>query len=321
MRVHKAYGTNYGQSNYDRIMTTYAQAYMQDPTKLNVRGIPVVPARNVVDTYMHLPSRAFTQGGARAITAGVESPKIQWTFGTDKFHCLWYGLAIDSPEMSQQVRPDDHGGIDYERINAEILVQNFALDRYQRTYGTLMELGVWDQEWDTPAMRFDSPDFSPQVWFHAMMLQMLRRSGGAGRPNTLILGAEAYVGLLQSPGMHRLLPPNGDQFVDDALIKRVFTGIQEIVVLEAVADSSNPGADPDPQLLHAKDALFIHNAPNNMRATAATIFQYDDPQMPSFAIREFTDSPRHQKTREILACYDVKVTAPSLGAFVKNAVA
>lgn len=312
-----AYGTDYRHYR-DEVMSNFAVVLGQDPAALGAIGLPVVQVTKTSDYYEILPAANLMQGGAARLAPGHMSPAIMYETSKDRYQVETWGLRASRSMASVDdlSRDDDH-----DRRLTQTLTTNFLLSRAQQTAAEIMKLGVWAQEWNN-TLRFASQDFDAHSWFADMAEEMLRLSGGSREPNTLIIGRSALRALRKNPTIRALLPKNGseEQIITVDTIKKVFEGIENVIVIKAVINDANPGAAPDIRFLSSKDALFCY-LPRTVGVdpSAATVFELNDPRMPSLNIARFVEPLVHKEHMEITSTFDVKITAPSLGAFVSEA--
>jgi hypothetical protein len=184
--------------------------------------------------------------------------------------------------------------------------------------------GVWDIDLagTTNFVPWSAANSTPLEDIETQRVAILKKTGR--RPNTLVLGAEAYSKLKNHPDLRERIQFVSDSVVTREIMARLFE-VDRLFVADAVAATNLEGETASYDFMAGKHAWlgYVASAPAMEEPTAGYIFAWDEigdgttTQIGTVQI----DMPWLRTIRiESQLAWDIKIVGTDLGAFFGSAV-
>jgi len=306
----------------DSTLTDFSLAYFQKPgAYLATSVFPTVNTPKRSDKYFTYTRSDLMRTDATKRSPGTESAVRDYKISTDSYHCERYSIAVDVPD---EAVANADAALDPEGDAARVTTQDITIAMEKVWTAEAFTTGIWATE-TTATWNTSSGD--PIGDLQTSIVTILNQTGY--RPNTLVLGAEAwYNGLWASTFIVDRLPTNAPKIVTEGFIAELF-GFDKVWVLsgaefsgdEHSVENATTGAM---SFIHEDHALvcYVDPAAGLREATAGKTFVWSGLTGGGGGIRtKRIEMPTKSATRvETDAAFDFKVVATDLGYMHKHVV-
>jgi hypothetical protein len=333
--------TGQNAGHVDVLLTNFSIAYSQDNSMFWAgRAGPVVPVVHASDKYVVWPRGAFFRDDVQVRPMGGRPPVINVSAQTDTYTCEERALSavLDDRERANATNP-----INPEKAKVRALVSQHLINRDRRLAAAIIKTGLWtgtvgsgditgvaagptaDQE-----IQWDQAAADPIKQIRKRRTAMQRKVGY--KPNTMIVGVDAHNALMDNPQIIARISggatTGAPALADEELLRRAFN-IERYILAESVYNSANEGAaEAMGFIANSKAALLCYSDPSANTLDVATAFTcmswtgllpaaFDAPA----AVYRFRDEEAFTDKFTVRMAWDVKVTAPDLGAYFTGIVA
>ena len=302
----------------DAALTDFSLAYFQQSERYVAPNVfPTVNVNQRSGKYYKYTKNDLLRSDAKLRAPGTESAVRSYKLSTDSYNCEVYSIAID---VSAQERANADPALDPEEDAARVTTQDIMIARDRLWSSAAFTTGIWATE-STATWNTSTGDVVGDM--QTGIQTILSETGY--RPNTLVLGAEAwYSGLWTSTQVIDRLPDNAPRIVSEGFIANLF-GFDRVFVLSGVEFTGDEGTTGDPDFIHEDHALLAYVDPGaGLRdATAGKTFNWSGLLGGGGGIRtKRLDMPWKDAMPRVEtdAAFDFKVVATDLGYLIKHTV-
>jgi hypothetical protein len=197
---------------------------------------------------------------------------------------------------------------------------SMLITREQLWQKTFFKTGVWTTDWvgATDFTKWSSASSDPITDIRRASDLVKSRTGR--RPNVLIVGADVLKFLEENASIRDRVKYTSAESITPQLLARLFR-IEEVLVAEAVSDTSADGASASPDFIFKTHALLVYvNRTPSLRTPSAMYTFVWKPFGTDITIKQFRMEHLEADRIEGTMFFDFKVIAPDLGVFFANAV-
>jgi hypothetical protein len=215
--------------------------------------MPVVPVKKESDIYYKYTRAWKLPQSKRA--AGAEANEVEWNVSTDTYQCEEYALKDLIPD---RVRNNADNPLNMDVDTTENLVELIQLGREKRvadvvfatgTYGTQTSALSGTNQWDDYAGSDPIGDVrDAKAVVHAASGKM---------PNTMIIGFEAYLKLLDHPDILERIKYTQKGLITADLLASLFE-VDNLLVGKALYDSTQEGVAESLGYVWGKNVALIY---------------------------------------------------------------
>lgn len=273
-----------GMQHVDKIMTNISLDYMQDDAAFIAdRVFPVIGVTKDSDFYVEYLREDLNRNEVQPRANGTESQGGDYRITTDTYYCQVYAYH---QMVTQRDRVKTDNPMNADRDATRQVTHKLMLFKEVVWANTYFTTGVWTTDitgvatvtganeavyWD------DYTNSNPIKDIRDAMVTMLRTTGV--KPNTLVLGFEVYVTLLDHPVILDRI--NGGAttgtpaFVNLDLLAKAFD-VERVLVPYAIQNLANRGATENEQFIFGKGALlmYVTKQPGLYEPTAGYTFAW-----------------------------------------------
>jgi len=301
----------------DSALTDFSLSYFQDAS--NYIATSVFPSVNVATRsakYFTYPKAELLRTDAKKRAPGTEAAVRSYKLSNDTYNCEVHAVAID---VSDQEKANADPALDPEADAARVTTQDIMIARDKAWTQAAFTTGIWGTE-TTATWNTSTGDVIGDI--QTGIVAMMKGTGY--RPNTLVLGAEAwYSGLWTSTEVINRLPTNAPRIVTEGFIQDLF-GFDKVYILGGVERTADEGATGAPTFIHEDHALLAYVNPGaGLRdVTAGKTFNWSGLTGGGGGIRtKRYEIPERSATRvETDTAFDFKICATDLGYLIKHTV-
>ena len=319
-------------------LTNVCLAYFQNMEGFVARKVfPIVPVPTSSALYYEFDKGDLARDNmSRKPEFGHVAPGI---YGKrDKYyHC----------EVDQVITGVDQiSTLDFQRTNAPAVIDprrskvrwvaeqmNIHLDRkwaakyfVPESWNTVYEGGSTENAAEKKFYSFDNENSDSVSFIHKLRMRMLL--SGLREPNKMVLGANAFTALTNSPSILDRVKYQGSVANPASVTENVLAqlyGLDEVVIAKSVYNAAPNGAkdkmeficDPNSALL-----TYTTSTPSIDEPSAGYTFTWDMLGNGQYtSVQQYLgEEATHTEFIEGLLCTDPEITCPDLGVFLKNAV-
>lgn len=303
----------------DPVLTDVSVATIQEASRfVGTRLAPRVPVNNQTGTIDVIDTANFFRDQMERRSSGDESAGSGYGRSTDTFFTPVWALHKD---IGRQERANAVDPVDLEDETTTFLTHQ-ALQRVENEMAsTMFTTGVWDTD-TTPSVLWDD-DASDPINDVDAQVEALKKTGAMG-DLVLGLGRTAFRHLRRHPLVESKFNVNNVDSISEAMLANVFD-VDEVVVLDAVTDSSTEQGTAAKDFVVAKDALLAlrPQSPGLQTPSAAYTLTWQDISDglgEDVAMRRFDMEETNATRFEIEQAFTVKVMQSELGVFFNGAV-
>jgi len=302
----------------DAALTDFSLSYFQQPGKYVAPMVfPSVGVAKRSAKYFTYTKNDLLRSDAKKRAPNTEAAVRNYKLSTDNYNCEVYSIAVD---VSEQERANADPALDPEEDAARVTVQDLRIAMDRDWTNAAFSTGIWGTE-STATWNTSTGD--PVGDLQTGILAILSETGY--RPNTLVLGAQAwYNGLWSSTAIIDRLPDNAPRIVTPSFISDLF-GFDRTFILEGIEFTGDEGTTGTPGFIHADHALLAYVDPSaGIRdVTAGKTFFWSGLTGSADGVRTkrlempWKDAMPRVETD---AAWDFKVVATDLGYLIKDTV-
>lgn len=312
-------------------LTNVSVAYLQSAsTYIADKVFPKVPVKKQSDLYWKYSKSDWRRTDAARRAPSTETPGVGWNVTTDQYFAHVYGVHKD---IDDQLRANADSNFNLDRDATEFITNQLLLKRDLDWNAKFFAENVWDTNYvgDDDFAQWNAGGSDPIVDVQNWIIQFRKLTGFA--PNIMVLGAETMVALKQHPDIIDRIKYTQRGIVTEDLIATLF-GVDEIYTSYATVASGPQLADAVTQdanasydfITNSKSAALYYApaSPSLMTPSAGYTFTWNGylgGNSEGIKVKRFRMEHIASDRIEAEMTYDMKVVAPDLGIFVKNAVA
>jgi len=305
----------------DQALTDFSVATFQDAAGFAATNVfPIVNVQQRSNKYYVYDAKELLRSDAQKRGPGTESAVRDYKISTDNYHCEVYSIAVD---VSEQETANADPALDPEEDAARVTIQDIRIKMDQEWSRAAFTTGIWATEstdtWDTSTG-------IPTLAIATAVKSVLSASGK--RPNTLVLGADAwYSGLWTSTQLMDRIPANLPKIVTPEFVGQLF-GFDRVFILGAIQSTGMQGSSGiSPAFIsHGDHALVAYVDPvANLRSpTAGKTFMWSGLTGGGDGVRtkrlEMPWKDAYPRVETDVA-FDFKVVSTELGSLIKHVTA
>jgi hypothetical protein len=267
--------------------------------------MPVIPVKKESDKY-YTYTRAWRLPQSKR-AAGAEANEVEWNVSTDTYSTEEYALKDLIPD---RVRDNADNPLDMDVDTTENLTELITLGREKRvadvafaagTYGSQTSALAGANRWDDYAGSDPIGDVrSAKAVVHAASGKM---------PNTLILGYQAHLKLLDHPDILERIKYTQRGIVTADILATVFE-VDKYLIGKALYDSSQEGGSESLGYVWGKSVALLYAEPSPGLKKVSFGYQF---QSRGFRTKKWREEGRDGDFVEAGEIRDEKVVAASCG--------
>lgn len=312
-------------------LTNVSVAYLQSASSyIADKVFPKVPVKKQSDLYWKYSKSDWRRTDVARRAPSTETPGVGWNITTEQYFAHVYGVHKD---IDDQLRANADSNFNLDRDATEFITNQLLLKRDLDWNSKFFAENVWDTNFvgDTDFTQWTEAGSDPIVDVQNWIIGFRKLTGFA--PNIMVLGAETMVALKQHPDIIDRIKYTQRGIVTEDLIATLF-GVDEIYTSYATVASGAQLADPIAQdaattydfITNSKSAALYYapKSPSLMTPSAGYTFTWNGylgGNSEGIKVKRFRMEHIASDRIEAEMTYDMKVVAPDLGIFVKDAVA
>jgi len=318
-------------------LTNVSVAYMQDKSSFIADKIfPRVPVQKQSDLYWKYSKSDWRRTDAQKRAPGTETAGTGWKVDTDQYFAQVWGVHKD---IDDQIRANADSNWSLDKDATTFVTNQLLLRRDLDWNDSYFKEGVWAKDLtgvasspnSTQFLRWSDSASDPIVQFANLQTEFVLQAGR--KANTLVLGAEAITSLKNHPDIIDRIKYTQRGVVTEDLLASLFD-VEKVLVSYAsftdVAERNDTVEQDDAAtyefMTNSKSALLCYtpNTPSLMTPAAGYTFTWNGYLGGnSYGIRMKNFRMEHIAADRIEGemTYDMKVVAPDMGIFLKDAVA
>ena len=336
-----------GDVHVDKMLTDFSVAFVNGQgAYIADQVFPTIGVTNQTDRYRYYPRGAWFRTIAAKRAPSTETKGGGWTYSADSYRCDVWGVHKDIDDQ-ERANEDSDLNIDTDAVNWT--TEQLLLRRDLEWKDNYFKTGVWSTDLvgvtSAPSasqfIQWDQAASTPIQDVHKRAIQMQKITGL--RPNTLVLGPEAEVVLVNHPQIIDRIKYTREGTYDYQLLARLLkvdrvltanavvnTGVETAAELEfdRTTGVANAAADDTDNFdfIFGKDALLCYSAPNPGLRVASAGYTFAWTGLYGAAayggrISRIRAELIRSDRIEAEAAWDQKITAPDLGMFWSGLVA
>lgn len=306
------------------------------------QAFPVVPVALPNAKYPTFPRAYFLRDEVAVRPLGGPPGKIGYRLSSQSYSCDEEAIQadLDPRERASWSGPPSKSP---EAQKVRLLQTQQLIHRDRRWASSYMKTGVWGADWagvasgptGTQFLRWDNANSDPVGLIDLALDTVGDTVGGAWRPNTLILGVDAYRSLKNHAGLLARLGVNNLRMINKQTLATIFE-LDKVLVPQGIYNTgpeketvaTTISAASWSRIVDRKSALLVYAAPDASidQPSAGYTFAWTgllgaqafDPTAAVFR-GTYTDGSRTEWF-QVATAYDFQVVAPELGLFLSNAV-
>lgn len=320
------------QTHIDRALTNMSVKYMQDASNfVNDKVFPNLPVQKQSDRYFVYYKEDWFRDEASERAMGTESAGGDYDIdNTPTYFCKKYAFHKD---VYEEDRANSDDPLQPDRDATEFVTDKIMLNKENMWANTYFKEGVWAQDLTGAAtasggksvVYFDDYDKSDPISVVANMATAMAETTGR-RPNVMVLGRRVYDALRQHPDILDRIKFTQKGVITAELLASLFD-VDRMLIANAIQNIAKKGEKADMRFTLGNNILLAYttNRPSLKTATAGYCFTWKG-LLGSNAlggrINRFAMPMLGIGTEriEMELAYDMKVVAPDMGAFIKNAI-
>ena len=329
-----------GDVHVNRPLTNISIAYMQSKSNFIARRVfQNMPVSSQADVYFTYDRGEFNRNEARDRAPGTETAGGTHKIGTEAYYCRVIGFHED---VADQVRANQDSPINLDRDATEFVTHK-GLIKCEKDWATkYFATNVWTFEVEgaaTPStmlsptgtsandIRFwDDANSTPIEDVRRAKTYMGEETGF--RPQVMVIGRKVYDVLVDHGDiigrLDRGQTPGGPAMAMVDSLAALFE-LDEILVMDAIENTSNRGEDADHSFIGGDHALLCYRPPRPGMMTPAAGYTfswtgYVGAGKDGIRIKRFRMEETASDRVEMEMAYDQKLISADLGYFFKDIV-
>lgn len=256
------------QVHVDAILTDFSVAYMQDQSALLASSVfPMIPVNHQTNKYYTWPKADFFRDEARKRAPLTPVARGGMRLSTDSYYCDVYEFGT---QIADETRGNADNQVSLDQAATNYVMQILAIKRERDFCSTYMTTSVWGLDITgastastNQVIQWDRATSTPIDDILSAQRTILLATGK--RPNTLVLGFDAYIKLLTNTQIvNRVIngqTPGQAADVSDADLARLLR-VNRVIVAEGIYNTANEGATASMSFICGKVALLAYVEPN-----------------------------------------------------------
>lgn len=313
-----------GELRVDQYLTNFSLSYRQAQDQfITRRASTPVPVLNESDKYAIFPRGYFWRDEAEVRPLGGRPVQVGYKVENGQYLAEEWALehTIDDRQRRNVAAPYD---LDESGI---MLLEGKQLIREDRIWATsFFKPGVWVHDFEAGADYdpFDDLAADPVATVNRFRRAVAKASGF--KPNTIIFGANVSDALDIHPAIMERIKYTQTGIIDGDLLARMFK-VKNVLTAESMYNSANEGAEDDFEYIIDPDAFWIGyieptarmNAPTAIARFAWTGLIPGAMNTAGGVVNRGRDNRAYSDWIHNRNAFDMKIVAPDLGLFFKNA--
>lgn len=269
------------QQRPDPVLSQIAIGYRNEDA-VGDKVVPVVPVQDRKGKYPKWGTESFRIPQTRRAPrtkANATDFKVTWEPYNLEQHALDFEYAKEEREeyeRAARANGNNSALFNMERDGVKITEDQLQLGREKRT-GDRLRSNEVPGELLASSDKWTASGSDPVAMSREARRQIRARTGK--RMNTMLVPSDPEDVLLDHPVVKTYIGQNSPQFVDEALLKRIFR-VENIIVASQVF---NMGTDEDPEFFDVwgRDVIFAYinqnPSPSQLEMSLAYNFRYQEP--------------------------------------------
>jgi hypothetical protein len=324
-----------GDVHVNKPLTNISIAFMQAATNFVADTVfPNIPVPNVSDRYYTYDRGYFNRDEMQERAPGTESAGSGYAVdNTPTYYCKVYAFHHDVPD---QVRSNADSPVQPDRDATQLVSQKALIKREKLWVARYFQPALWTFDVDgvaaaptpgTQVLQWNDANSTPIEDIAAAMDAVLEETGFL--PNKLILGRQVWTALKNHPDIIDRVKygqtPGGTAKISLQALADLFE-VQQIVVMNAIENTSKEGAAANHAFIGGKKALLVYAAPSPglQVPTAGYTFSWSGflgAGAMGGRIKKFRMEELESDRVEIQMAFDQKLVSADLGYFFDTIVA
>lgn len=317
-------------------LTDVSVAYAQNAANFIADlASPIIATRKQSDKYFVYDRDDFLRSDARARAPGAESAGGGFRVSTDTYFCDRFALHMD---IADPERENADAALNLDADASEYVTQQIMLKKEKDWATAFFTTSVWDGASSTSDMTGQANPASTSANFRQWndvastpiedirgeQTAVAKRTGR--RPNTLILGAQAWTALADHPDILDRIKHTQKGVTSPELLASLLDLDRVLVSWVTEDTSAEESTAASYSYVAGKNALLAYVEPNPGLRRPSAMYQFVW-TAPAGAVRQGARIKKFRLDRnesdriEGESWYDFKVVGSALGAFFSAAVA
>lgn len=308
----------------DSVLTNISVAYIANEANFIAgRVFPTVPVEKKSDVYYTYTKHDWHRDEMQRRAPGDESAGSGYGLSTASYNCDVFALHKD---IDDQTRANADNPLNPDRDATQFLTSRGLLKREIQWVSDYFTTSVWgtDVVGATDFTRWsDYAGSDPIGDIDTGVTTVLKRTGY--RPNTLVLGYEAFAKLKRHPDIIDLMKYTQTGIVTTQLMAQIWD-LDNIYIAQAIKATNIEGETAAYDFTHGKHAWlgYVNNNPGLLAPSAGYVFSWTGVGSgfgTQTAISRYRIDVRKSDRIEIEMAWDNKVVGTDLGYFYSGCVA
>jgi hypothetical protein len=323
-----------GDVHVNKPLTNISVAFMQAASNFVADTVfPNIPVPNVSDRYYTYDRGYFNRDEMTERAPGTESAGSGYAVdNTPTYYCKVYAFHHDVPD---QVRSNADSPVQPDRDATQLVSQKALIKREKLWVARYFQPALWTFDVDgvsgvpgaNQVLQWNDASSTPIEDIAAAMDAMLEETGFL--PNKLIVGRQVWTALKNHPDIIDRVKygqtPGGTAKISLQALADLFE-VQQIVVMNAIENTSKEGAANNHAFIGGKKALLVYAAPSPglQVPTAGYTFSWSGflgAGAMGGRIKKFRMEELESDRVEIQMAFDQKLVSADLGYFFDTIVA
>jgi hypothetical protein len=304
----------------DAILTQMSVAYIQsDGMFVANKVFPVIPVDKKTDKYFTYTKNDWFRDEAKLRVGGTESAGSGYGLSTATYSCDTFAFHKD---VDDETRNNADAPLDMERDATMFVTQKLLLRQEIQWAADNFTTSVWGTDSTPGTLWSDYTASDPIGDIRTGSRTILANTGFL--PNTMVLGYDVYIKLLDHPDLVDRIKYSGQKTVTLADMAALFE-VDRILVAKAIKAINVENETAAYSFVHGKHALLCYVAPNPgiLTPSAGYTFQWKGVSGglgATVGVKNFRIEQIESTRIEGQVSLDNKVVASDLGYFFNGAV-
>lgn len=305
----------------NRPLTNVSVAYVarQDIYIAN-KVFPVVPVDHASDVYFTYTKNDWFRDEAQRRAPATESVGSGYNVNQATYNCDVYAIHKDVPD---QVRQNEDNAFNSDRDATEFVTQRLLLRQERQWAADFFTTGVWAND-VTPTNLWSNYGTSDPITDIKTGVRAVLSTTGF-KPNTLVLGYDAYIQLIDHPDIIDRYKYTSSDGIETGALARLF-GVERVFVASAVYATNVENETEAYAFVHGKHAWlgYVAPRPSLLTPSAGYTFSWKGASYGmggNIGIKKFRMEPIAADRVEGQIAFDNKAVATDMGYFFNGAVA
>lgn len=321
-----------GDLHIDQYLTNLAVGWAQNPAKFIAGQVfPTVPVAKQSDKYAIWDKGFFYRDEVAPRPLGGRPNQVGAKVGQGTYLCEEEGLEYS---IDDRTRANADVPLDPDRAGTNLLTTQEMIHRDREWATAYFQPEVWGTDLEGKSSSPGGEEFLQfdQSGSEPILLIDENRDDVAGvtgyEPGVLVLGRDVYRTIKNHPAVIERIKYTQTGLITADILASLF-GVDKVLVPGGVVNTAKEGAADDIDfIVSRKDMLLVYaaDAPSIDQPSGGYGFAWTG-LLPGLAnafggvIERGREQLAHSDVLQIRSAYDMKVVAPELGVFFKDAVA